>query len=207
MLVSRYCYCEYSIIPECQLNRLSGFHSGFNAYSLIIAGHITNAPVWTGDIWWLWLIMVIGLSGVHSDSNNTSAEQDGTTAKRESSLLITSMITDRIGRHDVLLPIILIITITIPHKCNYYFVFFNQAGWPVWVCGLWLFYGVSLWHYSFFIVFLYFAGWHCRHSTRQSDRSIVSRWKKTNQVHECATSCPFNATWGNLILLEWYKRV
>jgi len=27
------------------------------------------------------------------------------TAKRESDLLITSMITDRIGRHDVLLPI------------------------------------------------------------------------------------------------------
>ena len=32
-------------------------------------------------------------------------KQNRTTAKRESYLLITSMITDRIGRHDVLLPI------------------------------------------------------------------------------------------------------
>ena len=31
-------------------------------------------------------------------------------------MLITSMITDRIGRHDVLLPILLIITITISEK-------------------------------------------------------------------------------------------
>ena len=31
-----------------------------------------------------------------------------TTAKRESDLLITSMSTDRIGRHDVLLPILII---------------------------------------------------------------------------------------------------
>ena len=38
--------------------------------------------------------MVIGLSG-----------QNRTTAKREADLLITSMITDWIGRHDVLLPI------------------------------------------------------------------------------------------------------
>ena len=39
--------------------------------------------------------MVIGLSGV----------QNRTTAQRESDLLITSMITDPIGRHEVLLPI------------------------------------------------------------------------------------------------------
>ena len=43
-------------------------------------------------IWYVSLIIVIG--------------QNRTTAKRESHLLITSMITDRIGRHEVLLPII-----------------------------------------------------------------------------------------------------
>ena len=37
---------------------------------------------------------------------HTSDEQNRTTAKQESDLLITSMITDRIGRHKVLLQII-----------------------------------------------------------------------------------------------------
>ena len=41
----------------------------------------------------------------NSVCNHTSDEQNRTTAKRESDLLITSMITDWIGRHDVLLPI------------------------------------------------------------------------------------------------------
>ena len=41
----------------------------------------------------------------NSVCNHTSDEQNRTTAKRETDLLITSMITDRIGRHDVLLPI------------------------------------------------------------------------------------------------------
>ena len=40
----------------------------------------------------------------NSVCNHTSDKQNRTTAKRESDL-ITSMITDRIGRHDVLLPI------------------------------------------------------------------------------------------------------
>ena len=37
--------------------------------------------------------------------NHTSDLQNQTTAKRESDLSITSVITDRIGRHEVLLPI------------------------------------------------------------------------------------------------------
>ena len=37
--------------------------------------------------------------------SNSVCEQNRTTAKRKSDLLIKSMITDRIGRHDVLLPI------------------------------------------------------------------------------------------------------
>ena len=49
--------------------------------------------------------MVIGLSGVQFSLNHTSDCQNWTTVKRESDLLITSMITDRIGRHEVLLPI------------------------------------------------------------------------------------------------------
>ena len=36
--------------------------------------------------------------------NHMSKSQNRTTAKRESDLLITSVITDCIGRHDVLLP-------------------------------------------------------------------------------------------------------
>ena len=38
------------------------------------------------------------------DSNSVS-NHNRTTAQRESDLFITSMITDRIGRHEVLLPI------------------------------------------------------------------------------------------------------
>ena len=49
--------------------------------------------------------MVIGLSGVQFGLYHTNDKQNRTTAKRESDLLITSMITDRIGRHHVLLPI------------------------------------------------------------------------------------------------------
>ena len=41
----------------------------------------------------------------NSVCNHTSDKQNRTTAKQESDLLITSMITDWIGRHDVLLPI------------------------------------------------------------------------------------------------------
>jgi len=41
----------------------------------------------------------------NSVSNRTSDLQIGTTVKRESDLLILSMITDRIGRHEVLLTI------------------------------------------------------------------------------------------------------
>ena len=41
----------------------------------------------------------------NSVCNHTSDKQNWTTAKRESDLLITIMITDWIGRHDVLLPI------------------------------------------------------------------------------------------------------
>ena len=37
--------------------------------------------------------------------NHTSDKQNRTTSKRESDLLITRMITDRIGRHEELLPI------------------------------------------------------------------------------------------------------
>ena len=37
--------------------------------------------------------------------NHTSDEQNRTTAKQESDLLITSMITARIGRQEILLPI------------------------------------------------------------------------------------------------------
>ena len=37
--------------------------------------------------------------------SNSVCDQNRTTAQRESDLLITSMITDRIGRHEVLLPI------------------------------------------------------------------------------------------------------
>ena len=52
------------------------------------------------------LVMVIGLSGVQFGLyGHTSDKQNRTTAKRESDLLITSMITDWIGRHEVLLPI------------------------------------------------------------------------------------------------------
>ena len=41
--------------------------------------------------------MVIGLSGV--------CKQNRTKAQRESDLFITSIVTDRIGKHEVLLPI------------------------------------------------------------------------------------------------------
>ena len=41
----------------------------------------------------------------NSVCNRTSDSQNLTTAKRESDFLIESMITDRIGRHEVLLPI------------------------------------------------------------------------------------------------------
>ena len=41
----------------------------------------------------------------NSVCNHTNDKQNRTTAKRESDLLITSMITAWIGRHDVLLPI------------------------------------------------------------------------------------------------------
>ena len=41
----------------------------------------------------------------NSVCNHTSDLQNWTTAKRESDLSITRMITDRIGRHEVLLPI------------------------------------------------------------------------------------------------------
>ena len=41
----------------------------------------------------------------NSVCNHTSDKQNRTTAKRKSDLLITSMITDWIGRHEVLLPI------------------------------------------------------------------------------------------------------
>ena len=41
----------------------------------------------------------------NSVCNHTSDQQNRTTAQRESDLSITSMITDWIGRHDVLLPI------------------------------------------------------------------------------------------------------
>ena len=41
----------------------------------------------------------------NSVCNHTSDSQNRTTAKRESDLLIKNMITDRIGRHKVLLPI------------------------------------------------------------------------------------------------------
>ena len=37
--------------------------------------------------------------------SNSVCNQNRTTAQRESDLLITSMITDRIGRHEILLPI------------------------------------------------------------------------------------------------------
>ena len=40
-----------------------------------------------------------------SACNHTSDEENRTTAKQESDLLITSMITDRIGRQEILLPI------------------------------------------------------------------------------------------------------
>ena len=49
--------------------------------------------------------MVIGLIGVEFGLNLTSDWQSRTTAKPESGFLITTMITDRIGRHEVLLPI------------------------------------------------------------------------------------------------------
>jgi len=41
----------------------------------------------------------------NSVCNHTSDNKNRTTAQRESYLFITSMITDRIGRHEVLLPI------------------------------------------------------------------------------------------------------
>ena len=41
----------------------------------------------------------------NSVCNHKSDQQNWTTAKRESALLITSMIIDWIGRHNVLLPI------------------------------------------------------------------------------------------------------
>ena len=41
----------------------------------------------------------------NSVCNHTSDKQNRTTAKRESDLLIKSIITDRIGRYEVLLPI------------------------------------------------------------------------------------------------------
>ena len=41
----------------------------------------------------------------NSVCNQTSDQQNQTTVKRESDSLITSMITDRIARHEVLLPI------------------------------------------------------------------------------------------------------
>ena len=41
----------------------------------------------------------------NSVCNHTSDLQNWTTPKRESDLSITRMITDRIGRHEVLLPI------------------------------------------------------------------------------------------------------
>ena len=50
------------------------------------------------------LIMVIGVES-NSVCNHTSDKQNRTTAKRESDLLIRSMITDCIGRHEVMLPI------------------------------------------------------------------------------------------------------
>ena len=49
--------------------------------------------------------MVIGLSGVQFSLKHASDRQNRTTAKRESDFLITSMITCRIGRHEVLLRI------------------------------------------------------------------------------------------------------
>ena len=41
----------------------------------------------------------------NSICNHTRDKQNRTTAKRESDLLITSVIADWIGRHEVLLPI------------------------------------------------------------------------------------------------------
>ena len=41
----------------------------------------------------------------NSVCNHTSDKQNWMTVKRESDLLITRMITDRIGRHEVLSPI------------------------------------------------------------------------------------------------------
>ena len=41
----------------------------------------------------------------NSVCNQTSDQQNRTTVKRESDSLITSMITDRIAQHEVLLPI------------------------------------------------------------------------------------------------------
>ena len=41
----------------------------------------------------------------NSVCNHTSDKQNGTIAKRESDLLIKSMITDRIGRYELPLPI------------------------------------------------------------------------------------------------------
>ena len=45
------------------------------------------------------------MSGVQFGLLSFEWSQNRTTAKREFDLFITSMITDRIGRHEVLLPI------------------------------------------------------------------------------------------------------
>ena len=50
-------------------------------------------------------IMVIGQVESNSVCNHTSDKQNWMTVKRESDLLITRMITDRIGGHEVLSPI------------------------------------------------------------------------------------------------------
>ena len=55
-------------------------------------------------------------NGCEGGYNHRSDEQNRTTAKRESDLLITSMITDRTGRHNVLLSIIITITISQKQK-------------------------------------------------------------------------------------------
>ena len=54
--------------------------------------------------------MVIGLSGIQFGLYTYEWYQNRTTAKRESDLFITSMITDRIGQHE------LIIKVTISEK-------------------------------------------------------------------------------------------
>ena len=110
------------MIILCWTERISSFY-----FFLVGQKRVSNLFVFTSlsdreerKLWWLWMsfsiqtLTLIFWNEKHSDTflcimviveSNSVCNHARTTAKRESDLSITSMITDRIRRHEVLLPI------------------------------------------------------------------------------------------------------